>query len=117
MAWPYSICYPDAPEIAASNSSSHDIILGEMLYLQCSYKGIPAPIMHWFHNNLQLMDGVNGIITNMDHITSILKDEVERTSGGTYTCRATNSVGIDQVSYSVRILGKLNHCQSIFPVL
>ena len=66
-------------------------MLGGMLYLQCSYNGVPAPIVQWFHNNVLLMDGVNGFTVNTNHsITSILKDEVERTSGGTYTCRANN---------------------------
>ena len=52
------------------------------------------------------MDGVNGITINVDHNTTIiLKDEVERTSGGTYTCRASNSVGTDQKSYSIILHG------------
>jgi hypothetical protein len=92
----------DAPEIMASNSSSHNIILGEIMYLQCSYTGVPAPIVQWFHNDVLLMDGVNGTIINVNHnTTSIVKDEVDRTSGGTYTCRASNSVGTDQKSYSI----------------
>ena len=84
------------------------------MYLQCysSYNGVPAPVVQWFHNNILLMDGVNGITINMNHnTTSILKDEVERTSGGTYTCRASNSIGTDQKSYSiilVSILSKLD---------
>ena len=105
----------DGPEIVASNSSSHDIMLGEMLRLQCSYNGVPVPIVQWFHNNLLLMDRSDGIIINMDHnITSILKDEAELTSGGMYTCRATSSIGFDQESYSVRILSKLNHHWSTY---
>ena len=106
----------DAPEVIASNLSSHKFLLGEIMYLQCSYNGIPAPIVQWFHNNVLLMDGVNaGIRINLNYnTTSILKDEVERTSGGTYTCRATSSVGTDQKSYSiilVSILSKLDYCQ------
>ena len=82
-----------------------------MMYLQCGYNGVPAPVVQWFHNNILLMDGVSGITINTNHnTTSILKDEVERMSGGTYTCRASNSVGADQKSYSiilVSILSKL----------
>ena len=80
------------------------------MYLQCGYNGVPAPMIQWFHNNILLVDGVSGITINTNHNTSILKDEVERTSGGIYTCRASNSVGIDQKSYSiilVSILSKL----------
>ena len=81
-------------------------MLGEILYLQCSYdgSGVPTPIVQWFHNNVLLMDGVNGITINMNHnITSILKHEVEPMSEGTYTCRANNSIGNDQKSYSVTV--------------
>ena len=84
-------------------------IIGTLRYLQCSYSGVPAPVVQWFHNNdiILLMDGASGITINANHnTTSILKDEVERTSGGTYTCRATSSVGIDQKSYSIRIMSK-----------
>jgi hypothetical protein len=72
------------------------------MHLQYSYSGVPAPIVQWFHNNVLLVDGVNGTIINVNHnVTSILKDEVYVTSGGTYTCRASNSVGTDQKSYSI----------------
>ncbi len=99
-------CYLDAPEVIASNSSSRNIIiLGEMLYLQCSFSGFPIPIVQWFHNNVLLMDGVNGTIINVNqNTTSIMIVEVDRTSGGTYTCRARNSIGTDQKSYSILIV-------------
>ena len=65
------IHFLDAPEIIASNSSSHEIMIGEMLCLQCSYNGVPTPIIQWFHYDVLLMDGVNGITINTSHnITS-----------------------------------------------
>jgi hypothetical protein len=75
-----------------------------MLYLQCSYSGVPAPIVQWFHNDVVLMDGVNGTIINVNHNTSILIVEVDLTSGGKYTCRASNIAGTDQKSYSIILI-------------
>ena len=64
------------------------------MYLRCGYNGVPAPVVQWFHNNILLMDRLNGITINTNHnTTSILKDEVERTSGGTYTCRGVYTIG------------------------
>ena len=66
--------------------------------------------MLWFHNEMLLSDGVEDTIINLgDDTISILIGVVKRTSGGTYTCRANNSLGTDQESYSVRIVvGKSN---------
>ena len=97
----------DAPEVTASNSSSLGIVLGEELHLQCSYVGVPAPIAQWFRDGIILSDGVNGVSINTgDNVISILIGSVERTNMGTYTCRANNTLGVDQQSYSVMILGK-----------
>ena len=97
----------DAPEVTASNSSSLRIVLGEELHLQCSYVGVPAPIVLWFHGNIMLRDGVDGVSINTgDNVISILIGSVEHTSMGAYTCRANNTLGINQQSYSVMILGK-----------
>ena len=80
---------------------------GEELRLQCSYVGVPSPSVQWFHDDTSLGDGVNGVCIDTGiNITSILIHSVERTSGGNYTCRANNTLGTDQVSYSVRISGK-----------
>ena len=70
--------------------------------------------MCWFHDDVLLSDGVDGISINMgDSFSSIVIGEVERMSGGNYTCRANNTVGTDQESYSVTILGKYKITPSI----
>ena len=94
----------------ASNTSTHNAILGEELQLQCGFVGVPAPSVVWFHNDLLLSDRIddNVIINNYlgDGIISIqlLIHSVESTNGGIYTCRANNTLGIDQESYSVRVV-------------
>ena len=87
------------------NSPSHKVLLGEELYLQCNFVGVPAPTVLWFHNEMLLSDGVEDVTINLgDDTISIFIGAMKHTSGGTYTCRANNSLGTDQESYSVRIV-------------
>ena len=68
----------------------------------------------WFRDDIMLRDGVDGVSINTgDNVSSILIGSVERTSMGTYTCRANNTVGVDQQSYSVMILGKSDSVKAI----
>ena len=93
----------------ASNTSTHNAVLGEELQLHCGSVGVPAPSTVWFHNDLLLGDRIddNIIISNYlgDGIISILLiRSVESTNGGIYTCRANNTLGTDQESYTVRVV-------------
>ena len=98
------IIYTDV-QIISSNSSSVRVVLREDLLLQCSYFGVPVPSVKWFYNDVLLRNGVNGVSINTDNnISSILISAVERTSGGTYTCRANNTLGIDEMSYTVTVM-------------
>ena len=76
--------------------------------------------MWWFHDDVMLSDGVDGISINMgDSVSSIVIGEVERTSGGSYTCRANNTVGTDQESYTVTVtvvVGKIFNYESLSTV-
>ena len=92
--------------MTALNSSTHNVVLGEELHLQCSLVGVPAPSVFWFHNDELLSDGVNGVIINNlanDRISMMISSG-GRTGGGTYACRANNTLGTDQESYTVRIV-------------
>ena len=80
---------------------------GEEFRLRCNYVGVPAPSIQWFHNGVLLRNGVDGVSINTgDNISSILIVAADHSDGGTYTCTANNSLGTDQESYSVVILGK-----------
>ena len=89
-----------------------DIILGEELRLGCRYVGVPGPTIQLFQNNsILLMDGMDSVIiigrAPGDNEITLVISSVERMSRGTYTCRANNTVGMDEVIYSVTILGTL----------
>ena len=73
--------------------------------------------MCWFRDDVMLRDGVDGVSINMSNsVSSILIGEVEATTGGTYICRANNTVGTDQESYSVTILSKSHRFLFNFPM-
>ena len=101
-----------APEVTAVNSTvmTHSIILGEELRLRCGYVGVPGPTVQFFQNNsILLMDGMDGVTiiggAPGDNEITLVISSVGQMSGGTYTCRANNTVGMGEVVYSVTILG------------
>ena len=106
------IIHTVAPEVTARNDTlmAHRIILGEELRLSCGYMGVPGPTVQFFQNDsMSLMDGMNGVTiiggAPTDNDITLVIAAVGRMSGGTYTCRAINDVGMDEVVYSVTILG------------
>ena len=103
-----------APEVIARNDTGipHRIFLREELRLGCGYMGVPGPTIRFFQNDsMLLMDGMNGVIiiggAPSDNEITLVISSVGQMSGGTYTCRANNAVGMDEVVYSVTILGNL----------
>ena len=86
----------------------HHITMGEELRLSCGYVGVPRPTIQLFQNNSTLlMDGMDGVTTiggaPGDNEITLVISSVEWMNGGTYTCRANNTVGMDEVVYSVII--------------
>ena len=72
--------------------------------------GVPEPTVQFFQNDsILLMDRMNGVTiiggAPGDNEITLVISSVGRMSGGTYTCRAKNAVGMDEVVYSVTILG------------
>ena len=99
----------DAPEITPTNVSSHQVFLGAELHLICTYVGVPVPHLQWLHNNsiLTSQAGVTILGDQQGNTTSsVVIAVVTRDSGGTYTCRANNSLGNDEFAYTVLIVGK-----------
>ena len=106
------IIHTVAPEVTASNDTRipHSIILREELRLGCGYVGVPGPTAQFFQNDsMLLMDGMNGVTiiggAPGDNEITLVISSVGRMSGGLYSCRANNAVGMDEVVYSVTILG------------
>ena len=107
------IVHAVAPEVTVHNDTmmSHHIILREELHLGCGYMGVPRPTVQFFQNgSILLMDGMNGVTIIRgapgDNEITLVISSVGRMSGGTYTCRASNTVGMGEVVYSVTIVGR-----------
>ena len=106
--------YADAPEITPANSTTivHDVPLGSELRLSCGYVGVPSADLVWIQNStMSLMAGSGGVTilggAPGDTTFTIVISSVVPDSKGTYTCNATNTVGSDAATYTVRILSKL----------
>ena len=103
--------HTDTPEVTAINDTMqpHRIILGQELRLGCSYDGVPNPNVAWFQDGAMLMNDMNGVTIigggSGDNDISLMISSVARDSGGTYTCRASNLLGMDEEQYTVIILG------------
>lgn len=105
-------CFLDAPEIVPANTSTNQIFRSAALHLTCGYVGVPSPDVQWLHNGSIIdINSTSGVtISNSggqegDNSFSIMIDAVDVDSGGTYTCRANNSLGIDEFEYTVLIAG------------
>ena len=90
----------DAPMVSRANSSSHVLILNQMMRFLCYYTGIPSPTIQWQHNGTDI-----GLARPGDGRNFTIQDVYmyDSTQQGTYTCRVTNSLGVAEASYSVRL--------------
>ena len=92
------------------NSSSHEIVLGSPLFLQCDYVGVPPPTGQWRLNSTLLANGAGDI--NIigggvgDSSVAVHVASVGWDSGGTYTCSVTNAVDSVEASFTILILSK-----------
>ncbi|XP_061169583.1 hemicentin-1-like [Saccostrea echinata] len=84
--------------IQIAGSSSRNVNLGGALTLQCSGQGQPSPTFTWIFSSSSSGSTVVGTGTTYT-ITNAL-----RTNGGTYVCRATNSLGtLDSPGVNVNV--------------
>ena len=90
----------DAPTVTPDNSSTHVLILRQMIRLLCYYTGVPAPSLQWYHNGINIGSSRPGDGRNFTIYDVYMYDGTQR---GTYTCRVTNSFGYAEASYSVRL--------------
>ena len=96
----------DSPEITPTNISTHTVVLGQELRLHCGYAGVPAPTIQWYLNSTELTSDsgeFGGSIINGRNFTSIEIDSLSLGNEGTYMCRATNSLGSNVASYTVKL--------------
>eukprot|EP00105_Crassostrea_gigas_P036163 XP_019920311.1 PREDICTED: hemicentin-1 [Crassostrea gigas] len=68
-------------------ATSQTVILGGRLTLQCSGQGDPAPTLSW------IFSSSTSDATTVGTGTTYTITNAQRTNGGTYVCRGTNSLG------------------------
>ncbi len=101
--------YPpaDLPDIASNNSASNMFFVTGTIALSCIYDSVPVSAITWFHDGLLLNNGIDGAIINFaDGVSILMRSQLTSTSGGTYACNATNTVGSASASVEVIIQGK-----------
>ena len=103
----------DSPDVTTTNGSIETFNVNSTLTLWCGFVGIPYPSLEWTHNGLPLSNSNNSITitntSNMSSHTSILEwKTVPILAAGTFTCVATNNLGSDNTSITVRIQSKFS---------
>lgn len=81
----------------ATEGSSHQ--------LECKVQGNPLPTVQWFKNDLNIDNSLD-YTTTYNNGEAILKfEEVHPGDQGTYSCQATNKVGIAVTTASLTVEG------------
>ncbi len=100
---PSSADLPDIQHIIVNGNSAVTGIID----LVCIYYSVPVSAITWFHDESSLTNGIDGVsIYSHDEVSFLLRSQLTSTSGGTYACTATNTVGSASASVEVIIQGK-----------
>ncbi len=95
------------PSIASSNPASNMVFITGTISLSCISDSVPVSVITWFHEGSLLTNGAGGaIINSAGGSSTLIRSGLTTTSGGTYTCVATNEVGSANASVEVIIQGK-----------
>ncbi len=97
----------DLPDIVSNNSASNMFFVTGTISLSCIYDSVPVSTITWFHDGLPLTNGAGGaIIIAANGVSILMRSQLTSTSGGTYACTATNTVGSTSTSVEVIIQGE-----------
>jgi hypothetical protein len=88
----------DRPEVAVVKELQ-TVREGTNVTLTCSAKGNPVPQVQWFRGGLNISLDVVGMATV--HLRN-----VNRTSAGKYKCIATNLLGMDEKTSTLKVQRK-----------
>ncbi len=97
----------DLPDIVSNNSATNMFFVTGTIDLSCIYDSVPVSTITWFHDGLPLTNGTGGAIINVANgVSTLMRSGLTSTSGGTYACTATNTVGSASASVEVIIQGE-----------
>ncbi len=97
----------DLPDIASGNLATNMFFVTGTISLSCNYDSVPVSAITWFHDGLPLTNGAGGAIINFANgVSTLMRSGLTSTSGGTYACTATNTVGSASANVEVIIQGK-----------
>ena len=77
----------------------------ETIALQCTANGRPPPVIQWYKEQNQLLSSRKIAISSTGLLVINAADQNDT---GFYTCVASNSVGSDSVTITVRVQSKLS---------
>ena len=83
------------PTITSRKRNEITVHEGELLYLECEAKGVPAPLVIWRKNGTIIQERTNRTYFKHDNATA--------DDGGMYKCEASNSAGNDSYMVVVKI--------------
>ena len=94
------------PDVTTSVTSPHLSPVNTALILPCNYNAVPPPSITWLHEGSPLdASDPRVTITSTTSRSELMRDDLGRGEGGTYTCSATNVVGSSSVNIEVTVQG------------
>lgn len=94
----------ESPRVKKSTMSEELMVsLGKELELSCSVEGTPQPVVTWTHNGHVVTNKSHSV---QGHTHTLHMGSVKQASAGKYTCVASNTAGVAEDTFKVKVLGK-----------
>jgi len=96
------------PDVTTSVTSPHRSPVNATLILSCDYNAVPPSTITWLHkgsplNPLDPQVTITSTTSRSD--LELMRDDLGRGEGGTYTCNARNLIGSSNVDIGVTVQG------------
>ncbi|CAJ0933934.1 unnamed protein product, partial [Mesorhabditis belari] len=88
---------------ANSSPDMQTIVPGKPITIECDVEGNPPPQVEWYHNEKKLKSAAGVRLSNNNETLTI--QEATLTSGGRYTCRASNRAGNASKDFVIKMTG------------
>ena len=66
---------------------------GQSVTFECTVRGIPKPLISWYHNNRTLRSATDGEISYSEGVAKLSIKEAYPKTAGQYICKARNAAG------------------------